>query len=487
LLAEAACSRTPERPVRRMAILPFENLTGDTSLDWVGPAVQTIVSAELAGNPKIVAARAGSVDEGYLTDADRLVHGFFVKGGAGLRIEVQVEDATRHKMVAREAETGEVLPAMNAIAKRLDPSAQAFSTSNGDALAAWGRHDYERAVGIDPDFGAAWLSWTEAQAQRGDQAAAIGVAERALARPGLRSGEDRARIKLLLATLRKDPVAREKAVGELVELRPLDASLLSMAAETEMNLRRFPEAVLYFKGILRAEPADSGVLNLLGYAQAYGGDLDAAKKTLEQYGSDLAQKTNSLDSLGEVHFMHGRFAEAEKYFVEAFQSDAAFADGAELKKAAFARWLGGDLKGADELMGRYLDGRRKAHDPLANWRAAVWDYITGRRDQALSKLSEVSPQLAQRQRAVWSGTVSADLGALKEAYARTAPSGDGEARAFYAAALIAAGQKDEARKLLQLWPLPEEPGDPTVTSLVFPKFIEARHALGLSAPTMTAP
>jgi tetratricopeptide (TPR) repeat protein len=181
--------------------------------------------------------------------------------------------------------------------------------------------------------------------------------------------------------------------------------------------------------------------------------------------------------------MRGRFAEAEKYFMQAYQSDAAFADGAELKKAAFARWLAGDLKGADELMGRYLDARKKAHDPLVAWREAVWDYITGRRDQAISKLSEVAPQLAQRQRTVWTGTFSADPAALKEAYARSAPSGDGQARVFYAAALIAAGQKDQARALLELWPLPEESGgDPTVASLVFPKFAEARRALGMSAP-----
>lgn len=464
-------------------MLPFENLTGDPALDWVASAAPAIFSADLSADPKIVAARVTSINEGYIAGANRFVHGFFVKSRAGVRIDVEVEDAGRHKMVANVAEAGDVLPAVNAIAKRVDSSARPFSTSNEQAVAAWGRRDYERAVTIDPDFGAAWLAWTEALAQSGDQAHAIGAAEQALARPALRSDEDKARIKLLLATLQKDPGARESAVGELVKLRPSDTSLLSMAAETEMNLRHFPEAVGYFKKILQAEPADVGVLNLLGYAEAYAGYLDAAKKSLEQYGTAPGQKTNSLDSIGEVFFIHGRFADAEKYFLQAYQADPSFEQGSELEKAAMARWLGGDLKGADELMGRYFDARRKAHDPQVSWREAVWDFVTGRRDQAIAKLADVPPQLADRQRAVWAGHFSVNMNALKEAYSRTAPSQDGEARTFYAAALLAEGQKDEARKLLELWPLPlGSGGDQTVESLVFPKFIESRRALGMAVP-----
>ena len=483
----AGCSRAPERGVERLAILPFENLTGDSTLDWVASAAPAMVTAELSGNPKLTAIRAGSVNDGYLGSADRLVHGFFVKRGAALQIDVQVEDAARHKTVTRAEADGDLIQAVDAISKRLDSSAHVFSTSSGAAVSAWGQQKYEQAVGIDPDFGAAWLSWAESLTQRGQTAEAIEVAERALARAGLRSEADRARIELLQAALRKDDVAREKALGALVKIEPSDTSLLAMAAETSMNLRDFPAAAGYFKSILRVDPAASGVLNSLGYAEGYAGDLDAAKSAFEAYGRQEGQKTNSLDSLGEAYFIRGRFAEAEKYFLQAQQSDPAFAAGAELLKAAYARWLGDmkarDLKAADALMGRYLDERKRSHDPLVAWREAVWDFVTGRRDLAMAKLAEVQPQLADRQRAVWTARISGELSTLKEKYERTAPSSDGEARVFYAAALLAEGQKDAARKLLELWPLPVETGgDSMVESLVFPKFIELRRALGMSVP-----
>jgi len=234
---------------------------------------------------------------------------------------------------------------------------------------------------------------------------------------------------------------------------------------------------------LRVDPEAVGVMNSLGYAEAFAGDLPGATKTLELYGKSPGQKTNALDSLGEAYFIQGRFADAEKYFLQAYQADPKFSDGAELLKAAFARWLGGDLKGADELMARYLEGRKAAHDPLVVWRDAVWNFVTGRREIAMSKLDAVPRQVADRQRAVWTGHISDGLPALKEKYDRSAPASDGEARVFYAAALLADGQKDAARKLLQLWPLPAETGgDPTVESLVFPKFIELRRAAGMQAP-----
>jgi hypothetical protein len=42
---------------------------------------------------------------------------------------------------------------------------------------------------------------------------------------------------------------------------------------------------------------------------------------------------------------------------------------------------------------------------------------------------------------------------------------------------LEAGKKDEARKLVALWPLPELDGDPVYQAFLFPKFIEVRKAV----------
>jgi len=222
----------------------------------------------------------------------------------------------------------------------------------------------------------------------------------------------------------------------------------------------------------------------LGYALGEGGDVDGAKKILEQYGQKPEQAVNALDSLGEVHFMNGRFADAEKYFAQATARQANFLAGAPLMKAAYAHWLGGDLAGADGLMRKYLDLLTAANDRQVVWREATWLYATGRRDQALAMLDKTPPDQAaamERQRSVWRGEVHPpeDLEQLKKIFEGTNPAVDGLPRTLYAAALAKAGKTEEARALLKTWPLPESAVDPLLQSLLYPQFLELRKTLGI--------
>ncbi len=278
----------------------------------------------------------------------------------------------------------------------------------------------------------------------------------------------------------------------MLRLMPSDTTLLAALAAIEMNARHFREAAGHYRELLQLEPTNPGVMNSLGYAQGLAGDLDGARKTFDEYGQQPGQKANSLDSLGEVYFMHGKFAEAEKYFLDAHQSNPALAAGGDLLKAAYSHWLArpadqADVKGSDALMARYLDFRRNQKDPLVAWREASWLYATGlyskaRRDQAFAKLAAVpNPQLVAQQTDIWTGKFQLphDVESLKARFDNTAPASDAQLRVLYASALIAAGKRDEARPLLELWPMPWTPGDILLESWVLPKFIELRASLGI--------
>src|ERR1051325_9824924 len=52
-LCLAACGRAPAPPARRIAVLRFENLGGDVSLDWMGRAFSESLIAALAGTPRV--------------------------------------------------------------------------------------------------------------------------------------------------------------------------------------------------------------------------------------------------------------------------------------------------------------------------------------------------------------------------------------------------------------------------------------------------
>jgi len=475
--------------VERVALLPFENLSGDTTLDWIASAGPRIVTDELlGGSARAVPIQARALRDAYASGATQLVHGYVEKRRQGFHFEFVVEDAQTHKTRQTLSTDGDPLPSLDRLARQVDAGAHAFSSTNPQAVAAWAGGDYEKAVSLDPGFGAAWSNWVQARTAAGDQQQATEIAARALAQSSLRSPVDRAQLEFVSATLRQDQPGQERALTALAKLMPHDVALLAQLAAHELNARHFPEAARYYQAILQENPEDGDVWNQLGYAQALAGDLESAKKSFERYGRDPAHAANALDSQGEASFMNGQFAEAEKDFLDAHAKSSAMLGGGDLLKAAYSRWLEGDLPGADKLFSQYAAFRTAQKDPLVDWRQAVWEYSTGRTDAAIARLSNMArlsnvtgaaANVAAAQLALWKdpSKLPQDPAALKQAYERTPPTADGIPRVLYAAALARAGQKDEARKLLALWPLPGAESDPLLQSFVFPKYLELRREL----------
>jgi len=483
----AACTRN-RNPVERVAFLPIENLSGDQSLDWLAAVAPRIVTDQLLGGAAAtVPIQVSAVREAYATSATKLVHGYFEKRRAApgvLHFEFVVEDAQTHKTLQAVAGDGPALAVFDQLAKQLDAAAHPFSTANAEAVAAWGRDDFETAVKLDPNFGAAWLAWVEARSGAGDAQQATEIVQRALGQPELKSPVDRARLELASAALRQDDTARQRALTALARFMPNDVTLLRQLANQEMNGRHFSQAAQFYRDVLRIEPEDIESWNLLGYAQAFAGDLESARKSFERYGRDPAHAANALDSAGEAFFSRGKFAEAEKYFLEAHSKSSALLSGDDLLKAAYSRWLQGDLAGADQHFAQYVVFRSQQKDPVLAWRQAVWEYATGRAAAATDRLARVTgpgpaAQLANAQVTLWKdlSNLPADPAKLKLLYERTPPAVDGITRVLYAAALLQAGQKDEARRLLELWPLPGLEGDPLLQSLLFPKYLELKREL----------
>ena len=471
----SSCSRAPQA-APRYAILPFENLTGDTSLDWIARAAPRIAAAEISDT----ARAAGSVSDAYLENANRFVHGYFTKTANALRLTVEVEDSASHKMVSTEQIDGSVLASANALAKNLEPKAKPFSTSNEEAIAAWGRGDYEKAVALDPAFGTAWLAWIETLARKGDTAGAIATAGRALDHP-VNSEIDGLRIQLVRATLQQDSRAEHEALLKLTA-RVADPTLLANLGEIEIRARDFALAEGDYKKMLAAAPEKPDALNRLGYVYGFEGKIADAEAAFAQYGKFPGQEANAADSIGEVYFMNGKFAEAEKEFLRAHDLNAALLAGGDVRKAAYAHWLAGDLAGADKLFGRYLDLRVKLKDLNIEWQHAQWEYSTGRKEQAIARLEKLPPaQVIVNQIRVWRGEVKllTDPVESKRAYESSQPAADGLFRTLYAEALLANGDKDAAKKLAVRWPLPDNAGDPLLHSLVFPKYLAVRRILGL--------
>ena len=470
----------------REAFLTFDNLTGDPSLDWVAQAAPQILAQDVTGVPKVVAMVVPTLRDAYLEHAARLVHGYYEMRSGKLHFEVTVEDSTGHRTVQIAAEDGQPGDAMNRAAKSLNSGARVFAAPDA-AVSAWGHGDFEGAVKLDPSFSDAWLGWVRRLSASGDNAGAAEVAQRALAQPELDSPIDKIQLDMDLAALQKNDAARLEALRKLAGLVPYDPAVLVEVAELDMAARDFAAAVKDYRQALAASPAGD-LWNALGYAQALAGDLEGARKSFQEYGRGPGEAgINSIDSLGEALFINGKFDEAARQFEDAYTKNPNFLEGETLWKAAHARLLGegsGDHGPADQIAERYFKARAETHDPLVAWRRATWLYETGRKQQAADLLmhapvtSPAEAALFQQQLRVWSNAeaLPEDLEKLKQTYEHSSPVEDGLPRTLYAEALLRAGKRDEARALLQRWPLPVRDETP-LQSLLYPKFLELRKQL----------
>lgn len=146
------------------------------------------------------------------------------------------------------------------------------------------------------------------------------------------------------------------------------------AGERAYMARDFTKAASLWGDAVKIAPDDVAVWNNLGYARAYAGDLDGAVAAAKEYARLKPNEANPLDSLGEIYFIGGKYAESEQAFLEAHSRDASFLGGAALAKAAQARLAAGDRGGAQTRFARYLDSARSRKDPGVAEAEARWRF-----------------------------------------------------------------------------------------------------------------
>jgi tetratricopeptide (TPR) repeat protein len=384
--------------VERLAVLPLENLTPHPSLNWSGTALARVLAEELSASTRILPFSAENMAVARLSNASRAVQGYYTSDGGRLVFHAVVRnlETNRNEKWLQSSPGGDpILGAATEFAKQIDARTRAFGTQNSTALRAWGEslqagdpneraELLEKAITADPGFGGAYTALTQTYISAGDQIRALDAAKRARERLSSFTDLDRARMELVNATLTNNAEERRTALVALSRLISTDPQTARTLADAELAARRFGTAVEMYRNAAALEPENTGLLNVLGYAEAYNGNLEAARSVLERYRALDPKGINPLDSLGEVHFYLGKFAEAEKYFLEAEKLQPGAATAVQVLKAAQARYLAGDTSGADTLEARAQRAAQSSGNLLSEFRHTQWLYITSRRDQAIS-------------------------------------------------------------------------------------------------------
>jgi hypothetical protein len=253
-------------------------------------------------------------------------------------------------------------------------------------------------------------------------------------------------------------------------------------------------------------PANSNALDSLGEVNYFLGDFtEAGKEFFEAQEKNAARRGEELLKAAESRLMLGDLAGADanfqKYLALAQRSQH-YAAESELAQWEF---LTGRRKAGMARLERLIPLLAGDQQALAYSQLALWKMQTGSTKEG-AELAGKAEALAQSPRArnlgaickaIASGTVSAAgspltspvpqaysllfarkfagaIQPLEAIYRETAPAGDGQIRTLLAWAEVASGRVEDARQLVQLYPLPLSSGDPCFASLIFPRFLYLR-------------
>jgi TolA-binding protein len=418
--AELACQKKVAGPPPRYAVLRFENLSGDPSLDWTGRAASEMLSVSLDGalagelaGPVLptfalsrlqqsLGARPASTpgvsserQEAVLAGATRLIYGYIERSGSKIRITASIEDLSSGKLLRTvSAVDSSSLVALQQIAHACSPRSRPGPASSEAALRfyalalesppATGAEDLNQAIRLDPNFGAAWNVEVSLDLARGDRAAAADAI--ASAHKQKLDPLSLAQLDLEAANMQPDPSARIDALRKISLLSPADSALLRTLAETETTSGRFEAAAADWKKLTVTFPEDPSTWNTLGYTLSYKGDYQGARAAFEEYARIRPKDPNAYDSLGDLNYVFRKFAEAAANYMQASKIQPDFQRYGDLYKAAWARFNAGDKPGADTLFAQFRAAREKLSDGLIPLVAADWLYRTGRKPEAVAAL-----------------------------------------------------------------------------------------------------
>ena len=378
----AGCAREQTPALRRLAILPIDNLASSADAAVDAAALQLAVWDSLQAQPALHAVIAG-----HRRDLPELQPAWIVAGYvAGGRFHLQLNDqpiscaGTLADCVARI--TGEIAsrvgvtprPAIKAESLRILAGSKTL-----DAL--------EKAANSDPGFSVVWLAWAAEAQSRGGVPGDLAVLKRAPLNS--MAPFDAARIRLRLAELSQDRTARADALAALARTSPADIELRSQAAQEAAAGRDFVTAAQLFDQLIALAP-NPRFLNQAAYVAAFMGDRAKAERYAAAAHTAAPNDPSYLDTRGEIAYFFGAFADASRFFEQTANLNVTFLNGQELWKAADAARNAGDKSRSRALLARYLEFRTKAglHNTLIL--QAVWDWSGPEQDEAIKRLSAVS-------------------------------------------------------------------------------------------------
>jgi serine/threonine protein kinase/tetratricopeptide (TPR) repeat protein len=422
-----------------VAVITFENQTGDPSFNYLQDAVPNLLITSLEQSPFIrvtswerlrdLLKQTGREDQAVIgrdlgfelcrmEGIEAIVLGSFVKAGNVFATDVKVLDVATKKILNTVSSQGDSVDSI--LRKQIDELSREIvrgfsrgarglqagpspitevTTSSLEAYNAFlrGREEYEKfylaearksleeAVRLDPEFAAAYSTLVWVYNSLGNTESARG-ALRNLEKYGRRvKGKEGLHIQAQLALLaERDNDKYGRLLEKLTADYPDDKRAWTTRGGYYSEAGKYDQAEECLKKALALDPKFGPAVNLLAYAYGYQNKFDEAIRAFELYASISPGDANPYDSLGDLYFRMGRMDAAVERYKAALRIKPDFGSSVRISYiCALSENYPEALKWVDEYIAAAPSSGQKA---VGYELKAVYHYLFGSVRRALEEM-----------------------------------------------------------------------------------------------------
>jgi tetratricopeptide (TPR) repeat protein/predicted Ser/Thr protein kinase len=431
------------KDVVKMAVISFENQTGDPAFDYLQDAIPNLLITSLEQSDlfhitswerlRDLQRQLGKEDQRVI-DSDlgielcrmdgmhALIRGSFMKAGDTFVTDVKVLDVETKGLLKTVSARGEGVDSI--LKKQIDDLSREIGKGFGreepvtrvkatpiaevttNSLEAYnyflrGREEYEkfyqddarrhleRAVELDPDFAMAYSYLAMVYAALGNSPAYEETIKK-LEKIGSKvTGKEGLYIQALLASHGKSKdQTYEDILREIIAEYPEEKrARLDLAARLNFT-GKLEEAAKELDLLLKLDPNFGPALNLVAYVYGNQKKYDLAIQYFKKYAAVSPGDANPYDSMGELYFSMGKFDEAVEKFKEAIGIKPDFGSD---NKISYIYALREDYAGALDWIDQFIAAAPS--NGLKAWGCqlrAVYDHLLGKTEAAFADLERAN-------------------------------------------------------------------------------------------------